>query len=103
MRCLSWNTATWIRQRLTISTIEGCNVRYRDHLQAKDAAPHLQRLEDLQDRLRDDFAANQVLRQAFRVSLVFRYYAIAPNFFHLLIPDDHQVGKILKSVGYKCF
>lgn len=37
-------------------------------LQAKDAAPHLEKLESLQDRLRDDYAANQVLRQAFRVS-----------------------------------
>uniref|UniRef100_A0A914XLN1 Coiled-coil domain-containing protein 130 n=1 Tax=Plectus sambesii TaxID=2011161 RepID=A0A914XLN1_9BILA len=37
-----------------------------DKAKAKDAAPHLQQLEYLQDRLRDDFTANQVLRQALR-------------------------------------
>jgi coiled-coil domain-containing protein 130 len=39
----------------------------KDKTKATDAAPHLQQLEVLQYRLKDDFGANQALRRSFRV------------------------------------
>jgi len=40
----------------------------KDKARAKDAAPQMDKLEWLQERMRDDFAANQALRRSFRTS-----------------------------------
>lgn len=38
-----------------------------DALKLKSAAPNLERLEQLQSRMKDDFSSNQELRRIFRV------------------------------------
>ena len=42
----------------------------KDQKKLKEVTPTLSKLEDLQDRWRDDYTANKLLREQFRVSKV---------------------------------